>query len=662
MAATASVLPALSSPALGAVDHEDSVISSPLSEVDTKDEHDEDIEHMHLDHDDGDSVRRSPRKKPHAASDSDSVLSDAHSDVASDGNVTEAETERLYDTPKHQRQRDVVIDQFNEGQVYERTPSKLRRTANLHGHDDDESAIDDDEGSIGSPTIGGDSPTKHATTQDADVEDEHKNDAQERKRKRSPAADQSETEQPLRKRASSEHVSGVNTPQQLDDTILHDDVATPANGSSGTHTPAEDTDASPRKKSSNREADLAERISRVVKKNTRGSKRKAAAAAADLDHDTDSGSHDGARDSARGTDVENQGDEAEADVDEEIDSATAQDDERKNKSISAIWNINAYLTLVERKHAAFKDWTVIEEMFGVFRDRLYKDRLQRLEEEEQSLLASTPTHPEYLNMKQCLDDRLEQKLREINNEHEYRVRAHEKRSVAQRAQIWGQYYQGAREKREKTLEALNQEWYDIQTARRSAHSLQDCGLLYPKDPAQRVRNAIAYNTEVSTLATIAKYEGFPAGPEMTGATSSELEDDLAAIERAKRSRHKPTSQRRDEYYAQPFDRLGPAGEQFLRETPWANPNHLLHKMYPTNGPEAQPDDMAGRSVQQVPGYPVGDLKSGLSAAAQITQQSPPSTHLSESPELTRTMLSPAQTVKRAGHLPGIGRGTKTAAT
>ncbi|CAJ0545806.1 Ff.00g092790.m01.CDS01 [Fusarium sp. VM40] len=650
MAATASAPPHLSSPALGVADHEDSIISSPLSEVDTKDEHDEDIEHMHLDHEDEESVRRSPRKKPQATSDSDSVLSDAHSDVASDGNVTEAETERLYDTPKHQRQRDVVVDQFNEGQVYERTPSKLRRTANLHDHEDDESAMDDDDASIGSPTVGGDSPTKHATTHNVDVEDDHKNDIQERKRKRSPAADQSETEQPLRKRASSEHVSGVNTPQQLEDTTLHDDVATPANGSSGTHTPAEDTDASPRKKSSNRETDLAERISRVAKKNTRGSKRKAAAAAADLDHDTDSGSHDGARDSARGTDVDNHGDEAEveaeaeADADEEIDSVTAHDEE------------------LERKHAAFKDWTVIEEMFGVFRDRLYKDRLQRLEEEEQSLLSSSPTHPEYLNMKQCLDDRLEQKLREINNEHEYRVKAHERRSVAQRAQIWGQYYQAVREKREKTLETLNQEWYDIQTARRSAHSLQDCGLLYPKDPAQRVRNAIAYNTEVSALATIAKYEGFPAGPEMTGATPSELEDDLAAIERAKRPRHKPANQRREEYYAQPFDRLGPAGEQFLRETPWANPNHLIHKMHPTTGPEAQPDDMASRGAQQVTGHPGVDLKTSLGAAAQITQQSPISAHLSESPELTRTMLSPAQQVKRVGSLPGLGRGTKTAAT
>ncbi|KAI1018969.1 hypothetical protein LB505_002901 [Fusarium chuoi] len=80
MAATASAPPPLSSPALGVADHEDSNISSPLSEVDTKDDNDEDIEHMNLDHDDEDSVRRSPRKKPPPTDDSDSVLSDAHSD------------------------------------------------------------------------------------------------------------------------------------------------------------------------------------------------------------------------------------------------------------------------------------------------------------------------------------------------------------------------------------------------------------------------------------------------------------------------------------------------------------------------------------------------------------------------------------------------------
>lgn len=161
---------------------------------------------------------------------------------------------------------------------------------------------------------------------------------------------------------------------------------------------------------------------------------------------------------------------------------------------------------------------------------MYKDRLQRLEAEEQSLTADIPTHPEYLNMKQCLDDRLDTKLEEYNKEQQLRLEAHEKRAVAQRAQIWSQYFQAVRGARERVLEALNKDWYEIQTARRNAHSLPEQVLLFPQDPAQRVRNAIAYNAEVSALAGIAKYQGFPAGPEIKGASTTELEDDLANME------------------------------------------------------------------------------------------------------------------------------------
>lgn len=162
--------------------------------------------------------------------------------------------------------------------------------------------------------------------------------------------------------------------------------------------------------------------------------------------------------------------------------------------------------------------------------RLYKERLQRLEDEEQSLLADVPTHREYLNMKQCLDDRLNQKTQEFNTEFDFQLKAHDRWAVAQRAQIWSQFFQAVREKREQTLESLNKQWYDVQTARRTAHSLPDYGLLFPRDHTQRVRNAIAYNTEVSTLAGLAKFEGFPAGPEMKGASTTELKADFAAME------------------------------------------------------------------------------------------------------------------------------------
>jgi hypothetical protein len=87
-------------------------------------------------------------------------------------------------------------------------------------------------------------------------------------------------------------------------------------------------------------------------------------------------------------------------------------------------------------------------------------------------------------------------------------------------------------------------------------------------------------------------------------------------------------------------------------------------MYPTTAPvETRPDDAAGRGAHQIHGPPPADIKSTLNAATQVTQQSPSlSTRLSESPELTRTMISPAHQVKKVGNLPGVSRSAKTAAT
>lgn len=145
------------------------------------------------------------------------------------------------------------------------------------------------------------------------------------------------------------------------------------------------------------------------------------------------------------------------------------------------------------------------------------------------MLADVATHPEYLNMKQCLDERLERKNRECDTELKFRLEANNRRAVAQKAQVWSQYFQGIRETREQSLERLNKEWYDIQSARRRAHSMPDYALLFPPEPVDRVRNAVAYNSEVSTLAGMAKYKGFPAGPDIKGLSSSEINDDMAAM-------------------------------------------------------------------------------------------------------------------------------------
>ncbi|KAG6041403.1 hypothetical protein E4U41_004501 [Claviceps citrina] len=566
MAAAVSARRTLSPPpGTAEADVEDSNISSPLSEFEEGDANEDDIPHMQID-DQNDDADNSGVSGDEAAndhgnindrSDSESALSEAGSEDNSQANDTEAETERLYDTPKNQRQRDVVFDQYSQGQVFEHTPSKLRSAPRIAGdkhHVCDDVSVSDEDGSSADAD---DSPPKPVASIDTSVDGEGKRDSLERKRKRSPAAGQSEIEEPLRKRLTP---VGAAEPDLIADTPTNDECTTSANLPSCAQSAGEDTDAPAVTQSRAADGELPDNGHTVPKKLTRnGSKRK-----------TGSGNvapSDTPRQDISG-DLTDMADDEEPEQPHEDTEVDADEHDAMAKSVEE-----------ERKNAAFRDWSQIEEMFGIFRDRLYKDRLQRLEEEELSLVADVPTHPEFLNMKQCLDNRLERKIQEVNAECAFRLEAHERRAVAIRAQVWSQFFQAVRERREAALESLNRQWYEIQTARRSAHSLPDFGLLFPKDQGRRVRNAIAYNTEVSTLAGLAKYEGFPAGPDLKGASSSEAEADFSAIEKVRRGRQKPIVSARDDYPTPTFTRLGPAGEQFIKDTPWANPHHSSHKLH-----------------------------------------------------------------------------------
>ncbi|KAH0595594.1 hypothetical protein MHUMG1_06770 [Metarhizium humberi] len=653
MVATTSVRGTVTPPGPGEADIEDSNVSSPLSEVEDGEANDEDIEHMRMNgrNNDADNSNASGDDQPEAdtkngASDSESALSDAHSDDNSEANDTEAETERLYDTPRNQRRRDVVVDQYNQGQIFEHTPSKLRSASGLIGDDDnnrDDESLSADDVSVVS---GDDSPTKPSASKDTSVDGDAKRDSQERKRKRSPMADQSESDQPLRKRITS--LGAAETGADVDTSI--DDDTTPAIPQSGDQSAGEEDDISAANQDAPTDGELPEKESRVPKKLARnGSKRKG-------------GSGDNSPSDTPGPDPNG----------EQIDVVEDEDTEQRNQDVEGDTDeadlAAKSIEEAEKKNAAFKDWSHIEEMFGLFRDRLYKDRLQRLEEEEQSLLAPVPTHPEYLNMKQCLDDRLDKRVREMNHELVFRIEAHERRAVAIRAQVWSQYFQAVREKREAALESLNRQWYEVQTARRTAHSLPDYGLLFPKDHVQRVRNAVAYNTEVSTLAGIAKYEGFPAGPELKGASAAEVDADFSAIEQVRRSRQRGTAHLRDDYPNPTFSRLGPAGEQFIKDTPWANPKHSSHKAHQqlavhTNSRQAvtASDRRPNQHTAHAP-TAHAEVKTMIDSQTPI-RKSPALLHqMSEPPELSRSVLSPAaHQMKRVASIPNIGRSSKAAA-
>ena len=109
----------------------------------------------------------------------------------------------------------------------------------------------------------------------------------------------------------------------------------------------------------------------------------------------------------------------------------------------------------------------------------------------------------------------------------FKVKALQNKSVAERTQHFSQYMQTVREIRDKSLEQANKEWYQIQRERRMVdEDKTDTTYHLSTKRSEQVAQQVAYNTEVSLLSGIAKYVGFPAVPEIEGASSKEIEDDL----------------------------------------------------------------------------------------------------------------------------------------
>ena len=222
--ATAALMSQTLSPGGTAGDQDESNMSSPLSDVDDKDSEGADIRHLRLGDDDVDRSSMPAEDGEEAsqpASDSESALSDAKSDINSEANDTEAETERLYETPRNRRQRDVIIDQFSQGQVLERTPSKLRRTTAVDDNEDEIEVDGDREDDINDGYDTDSVSNDHGSTgaiyfsarmsNSANVDhDDSKQASQERKRKRSPAIEHTDTEQPSRKRLGSLSATKLN--------------------------------------------------------------------------------------------------------------------------------------------------------------------------------------------------------------------------------------------------------------------------------------------------------------------------------------------------------------------------------------------------------------------------------------------------------------------
>ncbi|KAI2621246.1 Sds3-like-domain-containing protein [Hypoxylon sp. NC1633] len=602
--------------------------SSPLSDVEDKDADPEDLHDIH---------DASPNIRDEDASSADDL---------SDANDTEAETERLYDTPRNPtRHKDVVLSQTADSKVYEQTPTKLRRhTRKRDSKNENEGPLSEDDGSIASspPALetktlkSPQSPTLDALVEAATQE------AENRKRKRSslPVEISEHTTLP-RKRTGS-----VPAPSRQDldgDTPMADEEDPLSHTNSGEHSADEAINTVVGEDEVDDHAQVTHSDQEVItKKQTRSGSKKLKAAEQTVEADeppegvagTMVPEEDGAR--------PGEDDQVEPDVLEEPEAVHKNEEE------------------LERRKAAYDQLSAIEKRFATFRDRLFEERLEQLNREEAMLRSETPTHPEYLAMMQCVDARKDERIRVANRELELNIEALERYSVARRAEIHSQFFQAVRESRETVLAELGQQWYDIQHERRKqANNVPEFGLRFPSDPTQRTRNALAYNKEVSILSGVAKYEGMPAAPDMRGASMQEVEDDFEAM-----SRHRQPAPRHQvhrppfvDYGGLPFGQsLGPAGEQFIEQTPWANPNHpsnahllqrqqLAHHESLTHGPPpAAPSGSKRNSHQPTPfsnGTTIQPSNGPTKAQKGFPRQ--PST----SPEVTRAANLLEQTKARS---------------
>ncbi|EAQ93562.1 hypothetical protein CHGG_01797 [Chaetomium globosum CBS 148.51] len=582
---------ALSSPPPPLLDNSPSSVSSPLSEPEDKDGYGDEVDLDMRDLSDGhDAPNRNgtqgdPDSDAASESDDESKLSEV------DVNDSEAETERLYDTPpKNGATRD-MLNTTGEGnrrftdrrdRIFERSPSKLHQQLRAdietgdvtsshnsvsEGEDgeDDDVSIPSSEPEVDSAkeprrraaTLAKKSQT--APTKDAPTSHPRKNSADSRKRKRSSATEHSESDQPLKKRTGSVSAADQESP---DEVAMADDDGLSTNPQSGNHTAEEDNEEVVATTEAKEELPDTGDEDLVVSTRSRKGKRSPT-------------KKQKSKSPGETTTKEEAPDEPPEDADAqslEVPTPQAEDDHADEVDEEA-----------EAAHRNEEEW--IEKQFSSFRERLYQERLEQLNQEEAMLTSDNPTHPEYLAMLQCLEERRAEKIKRSGLELQFKLSVLRHRAVAERAQIMSQFYQAVRESRDETVTELGEEWYQIQQERRrAANTIPDYGIRFPATRQQALRDAVSYNREVSILSGFAKHVGFPAAPSINGASEEQMEADLEAIQSIREPILRQASNQaapfRPEYpggLASFVQGLGAAGEQFIEQTPWANPNHPSHR-------------------------------------------------------------------------------------
>ncbi|KAH7086981.1 Sds3-like-domain-containing protein [Paraphoma chrysanthemicola] len=230
---------------------------------------------------------------------------------------------------------------------------------------------------------------------------------------------------------------------------------------------------------------------------------------------------------------------------------------------------------VAKKKQAIDELAKIEKKFKVFREKLCDEQIAQHERELEMLRQPNSTHPEYLAMIRCIDERRADKIAYEKQLLEYKQRNLEVVTTAERHQMHSQYFQTVRHVREEILEECNQRVFELQRGRRSLGCDETQYMVkLPEKRSDQIRHQTAYNLEVSILSGVAKYVGFPAAPDISPARPLDVDDDLRAMKIATRAAPPPSFRT---YNRTTTADEAAAEEQFLESTPWANPRHPSHQ-------------------------------------------------------------------------------------
>ena len=229
----------------------------------------------------------------------------------------------------------------------------------------------------------------------------------------------------------------------------------------------------------------------------------------------------------------------------------------------------------------------IENLFAIFRDKLFDERLEQLSLEIESLQQPNTQHPDFLAKRRCIDERRDRKIALEETAYRYKQGALERKAIAERAISHSQYMQEVREIRESAMDQANAYFSRLQRERRQWKS-RESHYIYQFNPkrSQQLNNQKAYNKEVSLLSGLARHQGFPAAPELAAASAVDIENDLRRIKVSEVIRtdrvdaaadvHSQSQRPQPISYATQLVNDEMAGEvNFLEKNPWARPMAAL---------------------------------------------------------------------------------------